>query len=122
MAKPLYQPALKLHGDHAAGEPASTRETQLMRILCFLLPLWLFAWAGARAAPVPETIYINGKVWTVDAQQPEAQAFAVHKGRFIAVGTNERVQKLAGKHTRVVDLGQRRVLPGFIDGHQSNQL
>lgn len=88
-----------------------------MRTLRFLLPLWLFAWAGAYATPVPETIYINGKVWTVDAQQPEAQAFAVRKGRFVAVGTNERVQKLAGPHTRVVDLGRRRVLPGFIDGH-----
>ena len=88
-----------------------------MRTLCLLLPLWSFALTGALATPVPETIYINGKVWTVDAQQPEAQAFAVSKGRFIAVGTNAHVQKLAGRHTRVVDLGERRVLPGFIDGH-----
>jgi hypothetical protein len=88
-----------------------------MRTLCFLLPLWLLSWASASATPAPETIYINGKVWTVDTQQPEVQAFAVRKGRFVAVGTNEQVQKLAGRHTRVVDLGQRRVLPGFIDGH-----
>ena len=65
-----------------------------MRTLCLLLPLWLFGWATAYATPMPETIYINGKVWTVDVQQPEAQVFAVHKGRFIAVGTNERVRKL----------------------------
>lgn len=89
----------------------------MMRMLHILLPLCLCIGSFARAAPAPETIYLNGMVWTVDARQPEAQAFAVRAGRFVAVGTTADMRKLAGPKTQIVDLGQRRVLPGFIDAH-----
>jgi hypothetical protein len=80
--------------------------------------LWLAAaLTTASAAAAPERIYVNARVWTADATQPVAEAFAVEHGRFVAVGTNETARTLAGPSTTVVDLSGRRVVPGFIDTH-----
>jgi predicted amidohydrolase YtcJ len=73
--------------------------------------------ATAHAAPAPERIYVDARVWTVDPAQPEADAFAVRGGRFVAVGRTAQLLKLKGPRTELVSLGGRRVLPGFIDAH-----
>jgi predicted amidohydrolase YtcJ len=65
----------------------------------------------------PDTIVINARVYTVDDKQPTAQAFAVKAGRFMAVGSNEDIRKLAGTGTKVFDAGQMTVVPGFNDSH-----
>lgn len=77
----------------------------------FLLPLLLSAQQYA------DIIFTNGKIWTVDAAKPEAQAVAVIGGRIAAVGTSKEVARYAGKGTVTVDLKGRRMLPGFIDNH-----
>ena len=67
--------------------------------------------------PAPELILHNGKIVTVDAAFSYAQAVAIRAGRFVAVGTNDRVRKVAGPATRVIDLGGRTVVPGLADNH-----
>jgi predicted amidohydrolase YtcJ len=90
----------------------------VIRRLCAVASLWLaVAFTTASAAPPPERIYVNARVWTADAAQPTADAFAVAEGRFVAVGSNDTVRALAGPSTTFVDLGGRRVVPGFIDTH-----
>jgi predicted amidohydrolase YtcJ len=68
------------------------------------------------AAP-PDTIYVNGKIVTVDANFSIAQAFAVTGDRFTAVGTAAEIRKQAGPGTRIVDLHGRTVIPGLEDSH-----
>ena len=46
-----------------------------------------------------------------------AEAFAVKHGRFIAVGSSDDVQNLAGLGTQVLDAEGMTVFPGFIDTH-----
>ena len=65
----------------------------------------------------PDAIYVNGVVMTVDPDQPYAEAFAVANGRFIAVGTNDEIRRLARRSTKVVDLNGMTVTPGFNDTH-----
>jgi predicted amidohydrolase YtcJ len=65
----------------------------------------------------PDLILYNGNFWTVDPRTPRAQAVAIGNGRFIAIGSNEEVLNLAAGRSRKVDLGQKTVLPGFIDAH-----
>ncbi|MBV8682544.1 MAG: amidohydrolase [Caulobacteraceae bacterium] len=65
----------------------------------------------------PELVAINARVWTVDDGRPQAQAFAVKNGRFLAVGSNEDVRSLAGKGTEVFDAKGMTITPGFIDCH-----
>jgi len=74
-----------------------------------------------RLAPLPpespDFIVVNGRVLTMDATAPRAQAFAVKGGRFTAVGSNADVRNLATRDTRIVDAAGTTVLPGFMDCH-----
>jgi len=65
-----------------------------------------------------DTIYINGEVYTVDDENPWAQAFAVKDGKFIGVGSNHEIKRFEGSQTQNINLQGRMVLPGFIDTHQ----
>ena len=88
-----------------------------------------FKWGGAlgSVALLPEsafalgetadTLFVNGKVVTMNSAQPEAQAIAVRDGRILAVGTMNDLAKLKGEATQVVDLAGKTVLPGFVDPH-----
>ncbi|MFN8459163.1 MAG: amidohydrolase family protein [Anaerolineae bacterium] len=64
-----------------------------------------------------DLILTNGRVYTVDANQPWAEAVACANGRIIAVGRNEEVLALAGDKTERLDAGGRLVLPGLTDAH-----
>ena len=65
----------------------------------------------------PTLVLLNGNIVTMDPARPRVQAVAIWEGRFLAVGTNAEVSRLAGPLTRKVDLGRRTVVPGFIDAH-----
>jgi predicted amidohydrolase YtcJ len=65
----------------------------------------------------PNLIAYNGKVLTVDGDFSTVQAFAVRDGKFLAVGTNQRIRAMAGPQTRMMDLKGRSAVPGFIDTH-----
>lgn len=59
----------------------------------------------------------HGKIWTVNAKQPEAEAVAVWHGRVLRVGTNAEIMPLVGANSRSIDLQGQRVVPGFHDSH-----
>src|SRR6476620_6937187 len=75
---------------------------------------------GGRAVAVPDVIYYNAKVITVDDQFSYAQAVAITGDKFTAVGSNDSVRMLAGPNTRVVDLRGMTVIPGLTDNHLHN--
>ncbi|MFT4151053.1 MAG: amidohydrolase, partial [Paracoccaceae bacterium] len=64
-----------------------------------------------------EMIVTNGRVLTMDDDNPRAEAVAMAGGRILAVGSAAEVAALAGPATRVVDAGGRTVLPGFVESH-----
>jgi predicted amidohydrolase YtcJ len=64
-----------------------------------------------------DTILYGGKVVTLDQRSSVAQAVALRDGRFVAVGGDAEVRKLAGPATRMIDLGGRTVIPGLNDTH-----
>ncbi|MGH7946538.1 MAG: amidohydrolase [Opitutaceae bacterium] len=67
--------------------------------------------------PTPDAIFHHGKVVSVDPRFTVHEAFAVHDGRIVAVGSNAVVRALAHAGTKQYDLGGRPVLPGLIDSH-----
>ena len=71
----------------------------------------------ALAAPTADIIFTNGKITTLDAKQPNANAVAVKDGVIIAVGSNRKIQSYVGKDTQSVNLEGKRVVPGFVDAH-----
>jgi predicted amidohydrolase YtcJ len=71
----------------------------------------------ASTAEPPDLILVNGRVLTMDAGTPRAEAFAVKYGRFFAVGSNADIRNLATRTTPVIDAAGMTVVPGFIDTH-----
>jgi len=82
---------------------------------------WLFStlllFSSAASAGEATLILANGKIWTENPAQPEAQAVALDGTAILAVGDNAAIKKLAGPRTEVIDLKGKRVLPGFNDAH-----
>ena len=62
-------------------------------------------------------LVLIGRVWTVDAERPQAEAVAVWRGRILEVGDAAQVRQLIGPETRVLELPGRLILPGFFDDH-----
>ena len=85
----------------------------------FLRQAGAFALSPALALErtAPELILFNGKFITVDDGRPSAQAVAIADGRFLAVGSNDKVRALATAKTKKINLGGATVVPGFIDAH-----
>ena len=87
-----------------------------------VLPLlFVLATAGAlslSAAEAPaDLIVVNGKVLTMNPQKPQASAVAIRSGRFLAVGSDAEIRRLAGPATQTIDAQQHSVIPGLIESH-----
>ncbi|MGB0908492.1 MAG: amidohydrolase [Maricaulaceae bacterium] len=88
----------------------------------------IFALAGCSSSDTPETttpttdtsqradvIFTGEHIITMDDTTPNAVAIA--GGKILATGSAAEIAKLAGPETRNVELGERALLPGFIDAH-----
>lgn len=64
-----------------------------------------------------DTVFLDGKVITVDNEDTVAEAVAVRDGRILRVGSNEYIQESVGKSTEVIDIRGRVLIPGLIDSH-----
>jgi predicted amidohydrolase YtcJ len=73
------------------------------------------AWSQSGASSA-DTLIVNARIYTVNSQQPWAEALAIKNEKIVAVGSsNELASYRAG--AKVVDAGQHLVLPGFVDCH-----
>ena len=71
-----------------------------MRLIVVLL-VWFSVAAGGlfeqqATALMPDQIFYNGKIVTVDSAFTVREAFALRVDRFVAVGSNEEIRALAG--------------------------
>ncbi|RWD97899.1 amidohydrolase [Mesorhizobium sp.] len=64
-----------------------------------------------------DLIVINGRVLTMDEDNPAAEAVAVKDGAIVAIGSRAAVERLKGPATKVIDAKGGSVLPGFIEAH-----
>ena len=72
---------------------------------------------GPGVEPADLVLY-NGKIVTVDAAHPEAEALAVRGDELVAVGTNAEINAyIAEGTTQEIDLKGQLAIPGFIEGH-----
>lgn len=62
-------------------------------------------------------VLTDAKVYTVNPDQPWAEAIAVSADRIVFVGSNEEAARFIGEGTKVGNLEGRMVMPGLIDCH-----
>jgi predicted amidohydrolase YtcJ len=97
---------------------------------CFLLSAIVllsvsFLLSAISCAQSPDTIYIHGNILTgahlkpkdPDATPARVSALALRDGRILAVGSDARVLALKTPTSRIIDLHQAFVMPGFNDAH-----
>jgi predicted amidohydrolase YtcJ len=63
-----------------------------------------------------DTLYINCRIYTMDANSTLAEAMAIASDKIVGIGTSEYIQRKF-KAKKIVDLGGKTVLPGLIDAH-----
>lgn len=74
--------------------------------------------AAVSAAAIPaDSVYRNGYVYTVDAQDSVQTAVAIRDGRIVYVGNDAGLAPFTGEKTQVVDLQGKMLMPGLVDGH-----
>ena len=84
---------------------------------------FLIAGLGAGSAALagwatrPDAILYNGKILTMGTRKREVEALALAGSRVLAIGTSSEMLALAPPGARRIDLGGRRVTPGFNDAH-----
>lgn len=65
-----------------------------------------------------DLVIINGKILTIDKDNPTAEAIAIKGEKIIAVGSTAKISGMIEKgSTRVIDAAGRLVIPGFNDAH-----
>ena len=77
--------------------------------------LLLSAFSTNAIAQQADFIFTGDNIITMDAS--DVAAVAVRGDRIVASGSRADVLELRGDDTRVLELGDRALLPGFIDAH-----
>jgi len=68
-------------------------------------------------ATTADYIFTNGKVYTVNPDQPWAEAVAVRGNKIVYVGDDAGAKPFIGSDTDVIDVAGKTVMPGFVDAH-----
>lgn len=65
----------------------------------------------------PDTLLLNGKIFTGVSSRPYVEAVAIRGERIVATGDTNTIQAMAGLKTTAIDLHGRTVIPGINDAH-----
>jgi hypothetical protein len=69
------------------------------------------------ASNAPDTLLLNGKIFTANPERPWVEAIAIRRDRIVALGDTASIAGMASADTVRRDLSGRTVVPGLIDAH-----
>ncbi len=93
------------------------RDIRVLPLLIGLVTAGAACAAGTDSGESADLVLTNGRVVTVDADHPEAEAVAIRGSHIAAVGTSDEIAAWVGSSTEVIDLNGRLAIPGFIESH-----
>ena len=82
-----------------------------------LIFFFAFLWSCKKESIYADVIFVNGNFYTVDSLMPSASVLAVRNHRIIGLGDNNIIDKFKNADTKIIDLENSFVMPGFIEGH-----
>jgi len=82
--------------------------------LSFLFLVFLLSCTQQETA---DLILINGKILTLDTNNPQVAAIATKGDKILALGTTDAIEQYKGENTKVIDLKGQLATPGLIEGH-----
>ena len=89
--------------------------TNLKTILLVLISFFVIQ--ACSSSTVADSIYMNGDIYTADANDSKVEAVAVKDGMIMAIGSKTDILELKGSETNMVDLSGKTMTPGFIESH-----
>lgn len=66
---------------------------------------------------IADVVFVNGTIYTVNADFSVAEAVAIKGNKIVAAGTTDEVQSFIDDSTKVIDLEGKAVIPGLVDSH-----
>lgn len=100
---------------------ATSRQSLVINFLFLVITSLVSTTIHAGTSPYADTVIINGKVITADADKPQdistAEAVAIQGTKILAVGSNVEIRQLIADWTEVIDARGNTVMPGLIDTH-----
>ena len=93
------------------------RSKRAVFAFAFALAIGVGGCGPAAAGPPADKILFGDNIVTMDPDQSTVEAVAVRGDTITAAGSLDDVMAFRGESTRVVDVGERALLPGFIDAH-----
>ena len=82
-----------------------------------IIAIGFFGFACERPMEPADLVLLNGKILTVNEEQPEAEALASRGDTIVALGSISEIRQYVGEETEVIDLEGYLAIPGFIEGH-----
>lgn len=64
-----------------------------------------------------DRIFLGDSILTMERDPERVEAVAIRDGRIVFTGSRGKALELRGSRTEVTELGQRALLPAFVDGH-----
>jgi len=64
-----------------------------------------------------DMIIRGGKIYTANDADPSVEAVAVKGDKIIFAGSEKEAEKFKSDKTKIIDLGDKTMTPGFIEGH-----
>jgi len=64
-----------------------------------------------------DTVLLNGKIWTGESDSAFVQAIAINGNKITEIGDDDKIKKLIGSKTLVIDLKKKLVTAGLNDAH-----
>ncbi|AOC97131.1 N-substituted formamide deformylase precursor [Flavobacterium anhuiense] len=64
-----------------------------------------------------DLILFNGKIHSFNPETPNITAVAIKNGKFIGVGNDSDIMQFASEETKIIDLQNKRAVPGINDSH-----
>src|SRR4051812_41456975 len=86
-------------------------------LLGVFLSLFAFSRSPGAAETPADLVVRNGDILTVATAFSHASALAIKDGVFVAVGSNDDVQKWVGPGTRTIEARGAMVIPGLLESH-----
>lgn len=88
-----------------------------MKFKLFVSTIFLFIGIVFIQAQNADKILFNAVVYTVNPNQPFAEAVVVKGDKIIFVGSNDTAKKMADDKTELIDCEGQFLMPGLIEGH-----
>ena len=92
---------------------------RLGAVFCSVVLAATFA-NGLYAQEPADVVFKDAKIYTVNKNKPWAEALAISDNKIVFVGNEGDVAAWIGKKTKIIDLNDKMIVPGFISGHEND--